>query len=602
MFDGIIEGIQNFVRGILFGPFSVVLNWLETMLEIILNEIAGYDFINLPFITNCYNIAVSAALILLPLKLIYEWVWLVIGNDSEKWGAKMLSILQIAIIMMATPPILDICSQTVKGLNEAVLSGEIINSQNKDTTISAGKGFAATVLTATTSLSQKQAEDFMEAYDKPGFDINNRNDDDQYIYDFDFIMPMLMCLVLFVLLLFIGIQMAVRIISIGFIKIIIPISALSLTNKENPNAWIVARNALASNFVMNTVQIFLLVFVFAIIGQLGEATPLAKVLFMIAMIFATIALPNLVTSMIGGYSSGIMESLQTMQNVLYSGATALHAGKAVAGGTGSLVKKLPQSIGNAGQTIRGGFNSLKDMPSKSIGKGMSMAGAVKDAVKDKIGSGKQFAGKMDQAIKEKGTSAVSTLAEKGLKQGTKDIASQVGQSAGKTVGNYAKGKANNFKDAVQRQKNMADAAHAFKPSKSSIKGNGNQIGTGSGNTRSSKLGSNQSGSASNFAQGNRETDRKGNSSFSNSEGHNNAIFDGNSGTYGEKNSSDTGTGKNLNPMNRPAMNQRMSTSNEKAKTKTTNDRAFRRSFNPSRMGMRPPNARFQNNKKRGGFK
>ena len=454
MFDGIIDGIQNFVRSLMYGPLSVTLNWLESIVDIILNEIAGYDFINLDFITNCYKISLAAALVLLPLKLIYEWLWLVIGNDVEKWSQKLFAIIQIAIVLVATPPVLTKVTETIQQLNTAIMSGEVINGHNTSTTITAGKGFSATVLTATTSLNMTEAENFVNEYNTPEFDINARDEDDNYIYNFDFIMPMIVCLIMVVLMFFVGMQMAFRIVSVGFIKILMPIASLSLTNKDNPNAFIVARNALASNIILNTVQIFLLVFMFAIISQLDSATPLAKLLFTIALVLAIMALPNVVSAMIGGYGGGIMDSLQMMQNVMYTSTAAFRGTKAL----GRTVRNTGARAGSiATKAAKGTFNSMRNAPTSSakvLGKGMSAAGSAKD----RIVQGKEALKNMDQSIKTHGTNAKSNVQSNGFVKTGRDYLNKATASAG----GYVKGKAGNFKDNVLRQKNLSDANRSFK--------------------------------------------------------------------------------------------------------------------------------------------
>ena len=90
MFDGIFEAISDTIRSILFGPLGAVLNGIMDIVKIILTEISGFSFIDLEFITTCYNTCVTIALIILPLKLVYEWMWLVISNEAENGLIKCL--------------------------------------------------------------------------------------------------------------------------------------------------------------------------------------------------------------------------------------------------------------------------------------------------------------------------------------------------------------------------------------------------------------------------------------------------------------------------------------------------------------------------------
>lgn len=375
MFDGIFEAISDTIRSILFGPLDAVLNWIIDIVKIILTEISGFSFIDLEFITTCYNTCVSIALIILPLKLVYEWMWLVISNEAEKWSNKVFAVFQITVILLATPPVLTQVGTAVTQINTAILSGEVIDGKSTTSGDEAGKGFAVSMLAATTSLTSEEARTFIDDFTGEDFDINKRDDNDNYVYGFDFIMPLFMGIAMWVIIFFIGLQMASRQVSLAFFKIITPLCALSLTNKDNPTAFIVWKNNVIGAFLMNIVQIFLFIFMFKLLDGLGtETSGIAKLLFIIALLLVIIAIPNKVASMIGGYNAGIMEGLAGMQQVLMMTSSAIAAGHAAKGG-----------ISTVGHAAKSGVNMLAKAPQKLASKAGGAAshfGGIADAMKN----------------------------------------------------------------------------------------------------------------------------------------------------------------------------------------------------------------------------
>ena len=361
MFDGIFEAISDTIRSILFGPLGAVLGWLIDIVNIILTEIAKFSFIDLEFIATCYTTCVTIALVILPLKLVYEWMWLVLSNEVEKWAGKILAVFQITVLLLATPPVLTLVGNTVAEINTAMLAGEVVTGQSTTSGKEAGEGFAVTMLVATTGMDSDEAKSFMKDFTSDDFDINKRDDDDNYVYDFDFIMPMFIGIFMWVIIFFVGLQMASRQVSLAFFKIITPLCALYLTNKENPTAFTVWKNNVRGEFLINMVQIFLFLFMFKLLDGLGtETSGIAKLLFTIALLLVIIAIPNKVASMIGGYNAGIMEGLAGMQQVLMMTSSAMTAGHVV-----------NSSVRSAGHMAASGAKALANSP-KHIA---NMAGA-----------------------------------------------------------------------------------------------------------------------------------------------------------------------------------------------------------------------------------
>lgn len=445
MFDGIIEGINNVIRGMLFSPLKCVLNWLIDIVMIILEEISGFSFIDLDFVSTCYQTVLIIVLVILPLKLIYEWIWLILGGDVEKWGTKVTAILQIMIILLFTPPIMTAVAGTVKEVNTSILAGDVISDSSESTAKDAGKNFAATVLHATTNMSEKKAKQFIDEFNSSKFDINKRNDDDEYVYDIDFIMPMFMSVALWICIFFVGLQIASRQVSLAFFKIIMPICSLSLTNRENPTAFTVCKNQLIGGFLLNIVQIFLFMFMFKLLAQLPEdASGIAQLLFTIALILVIISIPNKVGAMIGGYNAGIMEGLQTIQSTMMLGSAAATAARFTGGamlGAASVAKSGYHMAGK-------GMDFAKHLPGNTASKAGSMASRAGN-IKDKVTAGMKS---VSDAMSDNG----------GLAGGGMQLAKQGIGKAGSGIRSVAGNAASNLKRDFTHGKRERDATYAFR--------------------------------------------------------------------------------------------------------------------------------------------
>lgn len=423
MFDGIIQTISDTIRSILFGPLGAILGWIIDIVDIILTEISGFSFIDLSFVTSCYSTCMTIALVILPLKLVYEWIWLVISNDIEKWGHKIFAVFQIVVILLATPPLLTTIGDGVTQINKAILAGDVISGESSASGEDAGEGFAVTMLVATTGMEEEEAQTFIDDFTGEDFDINVRDDEENYIYEFDFIMPMFVGLVMWIIIFFIGLQMASRQVSLAFFKIITPLCALSLTNKENSSAFTVWKNNIIGPFLMNTVQIFLFLFMFKLIAELGtEASGLAKLLFTIALLLVIIAIPNKVAAMIGGYNAGIMEGLSSLQSSLIMTSSAISTAKVVAGGAGAI-----------GNMAKSGVSMLTHAPNniaRMSGTAVSHAGGMKDSINRSASHVKEamkYGGGIGGAATILGSEAYHAVKDK-VSRGTGGLGSQFRQS------------------------------------------------------------------------------------------------------------------------------------------------------------------------------
>ena len=229
-----------------------------------------------------------------------------------------------------------------------------------------------------------------------------------YIWDFSYI-GTLVGLVIFVILLgYVSIEIAMRIIMIGFWYIISPLCCLSLTNQQNPQAFNVWKNAIMGAFLVNFAQLFLLQFFMNISSSIlnnkatGVANTIASLILYFASFSVVISAPPFIQSMIGGYGAGFLESMNQMKGIWNSvgGGAVMAAGRKVMGRhndmtghlTGGVRGKLFCNKNMQGQTvggIGGAFRSTKQ-GAKDVGKGIArIALGKKDTnpyTKDKDGN------------------------------------------------------------------------------------------------------------------------------------------------------------------------------------------------------------------------
>lgn len=197
-----------------------------------------------------------------------------------------------------------------------------------------------------------------------------------YIWDFSYI-GTLVGLVIFVILLgYVSMEIAMRIMMIGFWYIISPLCCLSLTNQQNPQAFNVWKNAIVGAFLVNFSQLFLLQFFMNISSTIlnnkatGVANTITSLILYIASFSVVIATPSFIQSMIGGYGAGFLESMNQMRGIWNSmgGGAVMSAGKKVFGRhndmtghlTGGIRGKLFGNKNMQGQKVGGAFRSTKN--------------------------------------------------------------------------------------------------------------------------------------------------------------------------------------------------------------------------------------------------
>lgn len=216
-----------------------------------------------------------------------------------------------------------------------------------------------------------------------------------YIWDFSYIGTLVGLVIFIILLGYVSMEIAMRIMMIGFWYIISPLCCLSLTNPQNPQAFNVWKNAIIGAFLVNFTQLFLLQFFMNISSTIlnnkatGVANTITSLILYIASFSCVIAAPSFVQSMIGGYGAGFLESMNQMRGIWNSvgGGAVMSAGKKVFGRHNDMTGHLTGGI-------RGKLFGNKNMQGKKVG---GVARTAKDGVKNTAQSvGDAVLGKKDR--------------------------------------------------------------------------------------------------------------------------------------------------------------------------------------------------------------
>ena len=204
----------------------------------------------------------------------------------------------------------------------------------------------------------------------------------QYIWDFGYLGTIIGLAIFVILLFIITIEVAMRIIMIGFLYIIGPLACLSLTNYSNPQAFTVWKNSILGMFLVNVTQIFMLQFLMNIASDISKAGNNSTVIASIALYFgafsAVIAMPKYITSMIGGYEQGIMESLNQMKGTV--GAAWGMTGGLLMGASRKVMGRHNDYTGHLTGGIRGAIAGNRNVSGERIGGFRNRASTIRNSI------------------------------------------------------------------------------------------------------------------------------------------------------------------------------------------------------------------------------
>jgi len=377
MFD--FSWVEDLIREFQWLICKSTLDMLSGLLNILTGHILPFSILNDSFVKSSFNGLVVIAFAILPVKWSFEVLWAMMRDDEQNLNIyrKSLTIVTVSLVMLATPIIFDIGSSIVSSSNTIILAGNDTNTISEGVNEMLFKSFGGLDDATTKKIIKEIKEDKL--------DINEEDEDDNYIYDLNFFWTIVGSLIFWILLAVITLQVSLRIISLAFYKVITPLCALSLTNYNNATPFTVLRNSVLSAFILNIAQIYLLVFLTKIIvsiNQVGDTW--AKLYLYLAGLIFVVATPNIINSMVGGYFAGISDSLNQMSSAMRTSMAPLRmakggfqavfgkpsmTGEGRYGGAINTIKKLGRHVGAMGNKS----SADKSSSSNSTGKNYSQS-------------------------------------------------------------------------------------------------------------------------------------------------------------------------------------------------------------------------------------
>ncbi|MDY4869403.1 MAG: hypothetical protein SO150_03555 [Faecalicoccus sp.] len=425
MFDGIIRGAQDLLQNFFWSILQPLIELIKSLVDALINGVLGLDiFTDNEYISGAYACAVAIMFLIIPAKIAYELVTAMVKDDDagldvhKKMGSAILGIM---IAVSLTVGVTTIINPAVKDISQKILSVNMVTkdaSGNEVKNYDVGDSLIKTVLVSFGGMAEGGpygASKFMEAYNGQTLNITERYDMDgetdivdqdaegeksaqeeaenppedtdmpadapdqakeevkettkahkkyDYVWQFGMFMSIVGCAIYVVLLFMLIIQIAVRMIAIGFYYIIGPICCTSLTNYQNPQMFNVWRNTLLGQWAMNVTQIFLLSLFVGLIDSITKASasyPIATAALYFGAFSLILSAPNFVQAMIGGYSAGVMESLNQIR-----GGFGMAAG-AVGGAVAATIGRKNKATGHREGGIRGAVMGNKQVDGSKKG-------------------------------------------------------------------------------------------------------------------------------------------------------------------------------------------------------------------------------------------
>lgn len=334
---GITQAISDFVRNMFWGMIDKMMNMIVGMLSALTNGILNFSILGNSWITAGFNACLTLMFIIIPVKIIYEVVSGMIRDDeaSLDWSKKLFNALMAIMIAVSMPTVITLCNNMMVSVTSTITKIDGTNTDqvvksNKYNTL--GNGLLSSVFEGFGGMpsggkwgAKQLIKSWATGKNKDGskFDIAERNGDDYY-WNFSEIMVIIGLAVYTLLLFMITVQIATRMIAVGFYYVLSPLALTSMTNYQNPQAYNVWKSSLIGQYLMNFSQVFLLTFLANLVGTIskiswqggGWAITYAQICLYIGCFTGIMSLPNFVQAMIGGYSAGIMESMNTARGGL----------------------------------------------------------------------------------------------------------------------------------------------------------------------------------------------------------------------------------------------------------------------------------------------
>ena len=354
MFDWIGENLEKMWRSLSFGMLKWILDVISNFINSIILPISKMTFINNEYVNTVYTaFSKAGSLLLVPVTMFALIAATAKGDINKQLKTTLIGVMTaILIITGAKPFTIYLSDLSVKTSTSLVNDGDVTKLDDSllEVYLSASN----------THMDSEKIANFVEDFKKPDFNYNAKTGK-EFTYTLNILPSMIIGFILLFLLIYVALQMLFRTISIAFVLILMPFASLPKVMGIN-TSFDYAMKQIATNLVMNTLQLFTLVFAMKFIDAQTTYNPFLKVLIVIVAFLFILQAPGIVSGIVGGQQGSLLHSAQ-------SALLGANAGRAlIAGGAGTMA-----AIGSGiGQGLKG--------MAKGNGKGMAgFAGAMATA-------------------------------------------------------------------------------------------------------------------------------------------------------------------------------------------------------------------------------
>ncbi|WP_454962424.1 hypothetical protein [Eggerthia catenaformis] len=393
LYFSVLEDMSDFIRWFLWGMISTLMHMIQGMLTALCNGILSFSILQNPWVEAGYKGCLILFFIILPVKLIYEVFSGIIRDDeaSLDWSKKLFNAILAIMLVVSMPTVIVMGNNIMVDITNTISTVDMNNTDkttgksNKDL----GTGLFESVFIGFGGMSSDgpySAEKLVKRW-KAGdrsLDVNERVNEDNWknkvpfirlfsskgnhVWAYQDFMVVIGLLIYIVLLFVISIQIAHRLIIIGFCYTIAPLPFLSMTNTQNPQAANVWKSTILGQYAINFTQMFLLSLVVNLVPTINkisiagndEATVYAKLIMYFASFLAIVSIPPFIQALFGGWNAGVMEAIHSARGAMSTirGATI----GAVAAGIGKTIGTRSAYTGNLHGGLRGAVlgNKQKD--------------------------------------------------------------------------------------------------------------------------------------------------------------------------------------------------------------------------------------------------
>lgn len=417
MFDNIGRYMMDFFQSVIWFICETLMMLINTLLDSLINGVLNLDiFANNSFLSNAFKCSLALMFLIIPVKIIYEVISSMIKDDDagmdiqKKIGSTFMGIV---IACSLTFAVTNLINPFVTSLTKVIININLVNTNNNQSNqnYQIGDQLIEAALVSFGGIPENGnygAKELIKQYNAGNLDINERYDEDTSThkkYDYKWNINVLLSLIglaIYVIMLFmIVIQVSVRIISIGFYYIIGPLCCTSMTNYQNPQAFIVWKNTLIGQWLQNVSQILLLALMVALLNSISLATqtlPIARCALYFGALTLIISAPSFVQAMVGGYASGVMDMMNS-----FRGGFGM-AKSSVVGTIGAVMGRKNSNTGHLSGGLRGAMMGDKNMNDVRRGgvRGLAIGNINKDTGFHKGGMRGLIAGNKDKNGQFKG--------------------------------------------------------------------------------------------------------------------------------------------------------------------------------------------------------